>query len=127
MDIDSETDSFIIVSQKNDENAPWIKIGQTEIICDDSSPHFMTKIMFNYFFEKKQYIKFEVYDGDIFTSDLIGSYETTANEILGNEKGSLKRKLQPPGPIVPRDDNDYTPTGVIIIQYDSLPDSNHEL
>jgi len=87
----------------------------------------LTKICFSYYFEKKQYLKFEVHDGDWFSSDIVGSYETTANEILGNEKGSLKRKLVPPGQINSKNDEDYTPTGIIIIQYESMPDSNHEL
>ena len=53
MDLNSENDPFIIVFQKNDENAPWTKIGQTELINNDSNPQFMTKISFSYFFEKK--------------------------------------------------------------------------
>ena len=104
MDFDGENDPFIIVFQKNDEKGPWVKIGQTEQINNDSNPQFMTKISFNYFFEKKQYIKFEVYDGDRFSSDIIGSYETTASEILANEKGSFKRKLVAPGQVLSKND-----------------------
>lgn len=51
---------LIIISDK------WINIGRTEIIPESLNPKFVKTFIVNYVFEKKQKLKFEVYDIDDF-------------------------------------------------------------
>lgn len=44
----------------------WINIGRTEIIPESLNPKFVKTFIVNYVFEKKQKLKFEVYDIDDF-------------------------------------------------------------
>jgi Ca2+-dependent lipid-binding protein len=57
------------------EGEIWKQIGKTEMIKDNLNPLFETSFFINYFFEKHQYLKFEVLDGDNMSgkSKIIGS------------------------------------------------------
>lgn len=51
---------------------------------ENLNPDFEKNVILNFFFEKCQNIKFEVYDGDGIGSDeLIGTAETTLGTIVG--------------------------------------------
>ena len=43
---------------------PWTAVGATETIMDSLNPDFTTPIVMNYYFERKQHLKFEIYDQD---------------------------------------------------------------
>ncbi len=56
------SDPFVIVYMKDKE--VWKEIGKTEMVKDDQNPTFKTSFIITYYFEKHQYLKFEVIDGD---------------------------------------------------------------
>ena len=63
IDTTSQSDPFIVFYKKtNDHN--WSKIGHTEIIYDNLSPEFVTKVQVDYMFEGQELYKVEVYDSD---------------------------------------------------------------
>ena len=64
LDIIGKSDPFWEVFIKNDSRSDWIKIGKTDTVTNSLNPDFATPIMINYFFEKDQQIRFEVYDLD---------------------------------------------------------------
>ena len=63
-----------------------MRLGQTEQIKDDLNPDFKTRFNVNYFFEKRQRLKFQMidWDGDG-EFDTIGSIETTLGQIMGQK------------------------------------------
>ena len=78
LDLLSKSDPICILSEYNEKTKQWVRLGQTEQIKDDLNPDFKTRFNVNYFFEKKQQLKFQMidWDGDG-EFDTIGSVETT--------------------------------------------------
>jgi Ca2+-dependent lipid-binding protein len=57
--------------------------GKTETIMNNLNPDFTKIFTIDYFFEKEQYIKIEVYDYDSpLKSDFIGQCEFTVSKLM---------------------------------------------
>ena len=66
---------------------PWELVGQTETIKDDLNPKFAQPLTMSYYFEKKQHLKFEIFDedGEIKDKDKgVCQIETTMANILSS-------------------------------------------
>jgi hypothetical protein len=57
-------------------------IGKTEMVLNNLNPDFTKVFVLDYFFEKEQIIKFEVYDVDTNALEHIGTLETTISRIM---------------------------------------------
>lgn len=70
----------------NDGDDPdkWMLFGKTEQIENNLNPDFVTYFMLDYYFEKEQRIKVEVYDVDITELEHIGNFETNLGEIMSS-------------------------------------------
>lgn len=72
MDAFSLTDPVVVAYYEKEyillilNSDKWINIGRTEIIPESLNPKFVKTFIVNYVFEKKQKLKFEVYDIDDF-------------------------------------------------------------
>ena len=64
LDVFSKTDPFCEVYLREDENEDWELLGKTEIQHNTLNPDFLVSLEIEYFFNKTQFIRFEVYDKD---------------------------------------------------------------
>lgn len=87
MDTFSKSDPILFLFIKN--NNVWQKIGQTEVIHDNLSPQWVTKVPVQYNFEKNDMFRLEVYDIDDETQlnntkahDPLGHLEFTLHEVV---------------------------------------------
>jgi len=62
MDTFSKSDPFCVFYKKTGNR--WQILGKTEVIHDNLNPEFVTKIMADFHFERKEEFKVEVYDSD---------------------------------------------------------------
>ncbi|CAI2362928.1 unnamed protein product [Moneuplotes crassus] len=83
LDYISKSDPFVEVYLKNDERSSWILVGKTETIQNNLNPDFSTPIIIDYFFEKTQDIRFEVWDQDPSRKEKQGSHTTKVAHLLG--------------------------------------------
>ena len=117
LDLLSKSDPICILSEYNSRNSQWVRLGQTEQIKDDLNPDFKTRFNVNYFFEKKQRLRFQMIDWDgAGEYDTIGSVETTLGEIMGAKTQTLKADLTLDGKLKSR--------GTIIIRAEAVKESN---
>jgi hypothetical protein len=70
------------VFTKENRAANYSFVGKTEIIFNNLNPDFTKTFILDYFFEKEQWIKFEVYDIDDNGRDHIGNCEVTISKIM---------------------------------------------
>lgn len=62
----------------------WVKIGSTEQIKNNLNPDWRTSFTLNYYFEKKQELRFKIIDDDgAGESDFLGEMEATLGQIMG--------------------------------------------
>ena len=82
----------------NDGDSPdkWLLFGKTEQIENNLNPDFVTHFPLDYFFEKEQRIKVEVYDVDITELEHIGDIVCTLGEIMSSENATLIKDLNLP-------------------------------
>ena len=81
MDVMSRSDPFCILYKM--VNKRWQKIDRTEVIHDNLNPEFVKKIVAEFYFERQEKFKVEVYDvdddtkvdTDLSAHDFIGSLE----------------------------------------------------
>lgn len=73
----------IYVGDGDDPNS-WRLYGKTEQIENNLNPDFVTHFEMDYYFEKEQRIKVEVYDVDITELEHIGNCETTLGAIMSS-------------------------------------------
>ena len=97
LDYLSKSDPFCVVFFKDSVNQKeFIEIGRTETLLDTLNPVWQTKINIEYNFEKRQILKFNIYDSDSNSSDLdkhdfLGSCECSVGEIVAvQSKGFTK-------------------------------------
>lgn len=90
------------------------------MIKDNLNPDFEKSFIVNYYFEKHQYIKFEVVDGNNVggTLDLIGTCETTVGTIVGSKQQTFMGDLLA-GTTASR--------GKIIVRADAVKESNMDV
>jgi hypothetical protein len=87
MDIFSKSDPYVRVYYKKINNPNWILLGRTETVDNNLNPNFQRSFLFDYIFESRQDLKFEVMDEDDKTNsnndDFIGVVETTLGACAG--------------------------------------------
>lgn len=90
------------------------------MIKDNLNPDFEKSFIVNYYFEKHQYIKFEVVDGNNVggTLDLIGTCETTIGAIVGSKQQTFMGDLLA---------GTTTSRGKIIVRADAVKESNMDV
>ena len=117
VDILGSSDPFVIIYMK--EGEVWNQIGKTEMIKDNLNPLFQTSFFINYFFEKHQYLKFEVLDGDNMSgkSKIIGSTQTTVGTIVGSPGSSLTTNVM----------NKNKISGQITLKFESVQESDIQI
>jgi hypothetical protein len=76
------SDPEVHVFIKENRTANYSFIGKTEMILNNLNPDFTKTLVLDYFFEKEQWIKFEVYDVDDSGNDHIGNCEVTISKIM---------------------------------------------
>jgi Ca2+-dependent lipid-binding protein len=121
MDIVGVSDPFVIVFMRDHPTQPWKQFGRTEMIKDNLNPDFEQSFIIQYFFEKHQYVKFEVQDGNNVSGNnsLIGSVETTVGSIVGSRQQTFIGDVVLPGKTASR--------GKLIVRADSVKESNMEI
>eukprot|EP01084_Bolivina_argentea_P247069 413380_1 len=64
MDLNSPSDPFVVISQKNEKNSRFEELCKTEVVQDNNNPEFSKQIVIDYKFEEVQLIRFDIYDAD---------------------------------------------------------------
>ena len=101
MDLMSKSDPFVVAYAK-DGAGQWRELGRTETIQDTLNPSFAASFTIQYFFERTQWFRFDVYDSDGTSTDLtqhdfIGrTTELKLCDIVANQ-GRLSAELTRPG------------------------------
>lgn len=86
LDILSKSDPEVHVFLRDSKSTRYTMIGKTEMILNNLNPDFTKVFVIDYFFEKEQIIKFEVYDVDNTGLEHIGSLETTISRIMCSQR-----------------------------------------
>jgi hypothetical protein len=120
-----QSDPYCELFIKTEKQTEWQSLGQSEVIYNNLNPDFVKVFKANYYFEKNQIIKAEIYDHDDDEPDLIGFYEIPLNKLLTCPKQTMRDQLMFNHP-------DGSPSkgksrGRIIIRADSVTDSNYEM
>jgi hypothetical protein len=62
MDYFTKSDPICYVYITQNKHSPYSLVGKTECISNNLNPDFAKSFIVNYYFEKEQYMKFEVFD-----------------------------------------------------------------
>lgn len=90
----SKSDPFAVMFLKSEHETTWQCLGRTETIWNNLNPDFLKFFRVNYYFEKNQFVRFEIYEQDDDDNhELIGYYECALNKILTANKQTLKAGL----------------------------------
>ena len=120
LDTFSKSDPVVHVSIKDNKAKPYSLLGKTEQIDNNLNPDFTKTFTIDYYFEKEQWVKFEVFDVDGPTSlEHIGDCETTLAKIMTSSKQTFIADLHLPNATASR--------GKIIVRADSVAQSNDEV
>ena len=93
----STSDPFAIFYLKGESDKVWRRIGQTETQMNKLDPQFETEFSINYYFEKNQRMKIEIFhEEESGMHQLIGTYEEGMNKLLTNSKKCIKGELIKP-------------------------------
>lgn len=85
LDILSVSDPEVHVFVRDSRQPKFAFIGKTEMVNNNLNPDFSKTFLLDYFFEKEQYIRFEVYDIDVGSQrDYIGVCETTISKLMSS-------------------------------------------
>ncbi|CAI2364003.1 unnamed protein product [Moneuplotes crassus] len=117
LDIISKSDPFVEVYLKNDERSSWMLVGKTETIQNNLNPDFSTPIILDYFFEKTQDIRFEVYDQDPTRKEEQGMNTTKVANLLGAKNQTYYAPLL-------LSNGSKKNRGSIVVNTDAVKDSN---
>ena len=98
LDVLSKSDPFCVVYFKDSPNAEYLEVGRTETLQDTLNPVWEKKIMLEYNFEKRQFLKFCVYDSDsnsrnLDDHDFLGYTESTFGEIVAAQSKGFNKNL----------------------------------
>lgn len=91
-DVLSKSDPQVTVEMAFEDNV-FREIGRTEIVRDNLSPKFSTSILTDYFFERKQTLRFSVHDVDADSRDFIGRTQCSVADIMGS-RGEITKDLE---------------------------------
>lgn len=83
----SKSDPFAVMFLKSEHESIWQCLGRTETVWNNLNPDFLKFFKVNYYFEKNQFIRLEIYEQDDNDDhELIGFYECALNKILTANK-----------------------------------------
>jgi len=119
LDTFSKSDPVVHVYMKDAKSKGYTLVGKTEMILNNLNPDFTKTFTLDYFFEKEQWIKFEVYDVDNTSLEHIGNSETTIAKLMTANKQTFIGDLTLPGGTASR--------GKIVVRADSVAMSNDEV
>jgi len=100
MDLNSPSDPFAVISQKNDQNGQFFELAKTEAIQDNNNPDFSKQITIDYKFEEVQVIRLDIYDADspninkLSDHDYIGHCEFVLGDLVTSNGSKLAMKLK---------------------------------
>merc|ERR1719474_625005 len=100
MDINSPSDPFVVVSQKNEKTGRFAELLKTEIVMDNNDPEFTKQIHIDYHFEEVQILRLDVYDADskninkLSDHDYIGHCEFVLGDLVTSDGCKLAMKLK---------------------------------
>ena len=120
LDLLSKSDPIVHVFLKDAKNKNYTMIGKTEIINNNLNPDFTKTFTIDYYFEKEQWVKFEVYDVDSMSLEHIGNCETTLSRIMTSQRQTFIQDLTLP-------DKPGKARGKIIVRADSVSDTNDDV
>jgi len=98
-DVLSKSDPFCVVSYKGSGGqSEFVEVGRTEHINDTLNPVWQKKIILDYNFEERQFLKFSVFDSDSSGSsldnhDFLGSVESSLGEIVSTQSKGFSKTL----------------------------------
>lgn len=116
LDLMSKSDPFCEVFMKNDSRSQWLKVGQTDTVNNSLNPDFAVPITINYYFEKNQEIRFEVYDDDGSSREEQGKVTCKVGSLVGAKNQTYVADLL--------DKSGRGDRGQIIVKSDSVKGSN---
>jgi len=96
-DVLSKSDPFCVVSYKGSGGqSEFVEVGRTEHINDTLNPVWQKKIILDYNFEERQFLKFSVFDSDSSGSsldnhDFLGSVESSLGEIVSTQSKGFRK------------------------------------
>jgi len=100
MDVNSPSDPFVIISQKNEQTGGYLQLSRTEAVDDNNNPDFTKQILMEYRFEEVQVIRLDVYDADskdlndLSKHDYIGHCEFVLGDLVTSSGAKLAMKLK---------------------------------
>jgi len=100
MDINSPSDPFVVISQKNEQNGRFTELFKTECVQDNNNPEFTKQLTIDYRFEEVQIIRFDIYDADspnlnqLSKHDYIGNCEFVLGDLVTSNGCKLAMKLK---------------------------------
>ena len=101
---------------KNDKRSEWTLIGQTEVCKESLNPDWAESFLVDYYFEKNQEIRFEVYDDDGGKKEEQGMHTTTISHLIGAKRQTYHGEL--------KHSSKKGNRGYIIVKTDSVKESN---
>lgn len=118
----SKTDALVKLYIMNDITNEWVWDEETEEVPNTSEPIFKKALTINYYFEKKQMLKFEVYDINKGSQEFLGQVQTTAGNIMAAKGQRFKDKLMNEENKPPK-----KALGYLIVKADNKSDNNNEV
>ncbi len=95
----SASDPIVFLYEKKIDGDEWVKIGSTEMIKNASNPVFKTRIVLDYFFERKQELRASIFDVDNKNKHVNESHDTqgdcffTLGEIIGSKNSTIAKGI----------------------------------
>jgi len=68
-------------------------LGKTEIVKNNQNPEFAKSFEFDYYFEREQILKVEVFDDDGSSGDFVGYFEASVGKIMTTMSCKLTGEL----------------------------------
>jgi len=99
-DLASKSDPFCVMFESHAPNQ-WTETGRTEVVVDSLSPRFVHKFVVTYNFERRQPVKFQIYDQDSTSTrltehDFLGECVTTLGAVVSSAGGPFPSVLKDP-------------------------------
>ena len=88
-----KSDPFVELYIKTEKEVSWMSLGKSEVVWNDLNPDFTKIFKVNYFFEKNQILRAEIYEHDEEAPELIGSYQVPVNKLLTCPKQMIRDNL----------------------------------
>lgn len=93
MDTGSKTDAFVVLYElQGNLGGKWKRIGETEVVADSLDPKWVMQINVDYYFEKQQTFKLEVYDAD----DAQNMHDLSKHDFIGRAEFALGKVIASP-------------------------------